>query len=335
MSLQNSIMYSVILKVGYIGGSWSTNIGNAFYNLGAIWLLKRVYGEENVSFIPDPPQVYWDSPSNDYGLISKLDVDLLIISGPILGGNLKTIYKNIFDNAAKKGQSVGFISAGSVLYTEEEANLVSEFLNQYKISFVFTRDSKTYDLYNKKLNTVVFDGLCTSMFLDNAISPISLNSKHIVFNFAYLHDPVIIKNNDIWTVAKRRLFKPVQTNLLNYPIVRIKTSPYFPNVKFFKSTKLVFPRENMYYSDLPYGYLSIIKSAKYVFSDRVHTCAAGLIFGSKCMYIKGVKRSKDGRNSLFSRLGLKEIYTKPVSLDFDYIQIEKEKMTSKMISLVS
>jgi len=323
------------VKVGYIGGSWSTNIGNSFYNLGALWLLKNVYGDDNVSFVPDPPQVYWGSLDHDYGLIAKLEVDLLVLSGPILGSNLKTIYKNIFDNAKKKGQSIGFISAGSVLYTEEEADLVSEFLNQYKISFVFTRDSDTYNFYNKKLNTVVFDGLCTSMFLDNAISPINLDSNHAVFNFSYFHDPEIIKTNDTWVVTKRRLFKPVQAALFNYPIVRIKSSPYFPNIRFIKSTKLVFPRKNMYYSDLPYGYLSIIKSAKYVFSDRVHTCAAGLVFGSKCMYIKGGSRSKDGRNSLFLRLGLEGIYTEPVSLDFDYIKTEKENMVSKLRSLSS
>jgi hypothetical protein len=323
------------MKVGYIGGSWSTNVGNAFYNLGALWLLKKVYGEENVSFVSDPPQVYWESLSNDYGLISKLEVDLLVISGPILGGNVKTIYKSIFDNAEKNGQSIAFISAGSVLYTEEEADLVSEFLNQYNISFVFTRDSETYKLYKDKLNTVVFDGLCTSMFLNDAISPIKLRSEHAVFNFSYFHDPEIVRRNGTWTVAKRKLFQPIQTSLLDYPIVRIKSSPYFPNIKFFKSTKLVYSRANMYYSDLPYGYLSILKSANYVFSDRVHTCAAGLVFGSKCMYIKGGKRSRDGRNSIFSRLGLKDIYTKPVSLDFDYIKIEKHKMEAKLLSIAS
>lgn len=323
------------MKVGYIGGSWSTNIGNSFYNLGAIWFLKKIYGEKNVSFVPDPPQVYWDSLDNDFPLISKLDVDLLVISGPILGENLMTIYKDIFESAAKKNQSIGFISAGSVAYTEEEAVLVSDFLNQYKISFVFTRDSSTYNFYKDKLNTVVFDGLCTSMFLRDAISPSNLDSNHAVFNFALRHDPEIRKIGDKWEVKKRRFLKPIQTEILKHSIVRIKSSPYFPNIRFLKSTKLVFPRENMYYSDIPYGYLSILKSAKYVFSDRVHTCAAGLIFGSKCMYIKGGERSRDGRNSIFSRLGLSEIYAQPVSLDFDYIELEKEKMLLKMKSLIS
>jgi hypothetical protein len=322
------------MRVGYIGGSWSTNIGNSFYNIGAIWLLRNIYGSKNVFFIPDPPQVYWSSLNHNYDFISKLDVDLLIISGPVLGGNLELIYKKIFDEALKNGQAIGFISAGSVLYSEEEAELVSKFLNQYNIAFVFTRDSDTYKLYNKKLNTFVYDGLCTSMFLNDATSLPSVNDEFVVFNFAYLHDPIISKIEDSW-VVKKRLIKPIQKKLFDYPIVRIKSSPYFPNIKFIKSTKLVFPRKNMYFSDLPYGYLSILKSSKYVFSDRVHSCAAGLIFGSKCMYIKGGARSKDGRNNLFRRLGLKDIYTKPVLLDFDYIKTEKEKMVSKLKLLTS
>jgi hypothetical protein len=87
----------------------------------------------------------------------------------------------------------------------------------------------------------------------------------------------------------------------------------------------------MYYSDLPYGYLSIINSAKYIFSDRVHTLASGLIFGKYCMYIKGSRRSNDGRSNLFLRLGLFDIFSKPVLLDMSYIEIEKDKMRKALI----
>ena len=90
----------------------------------------------------------------------------------------------------------------------------------------------------------------------------------------------------------------------------------------------------MYYSDLPYGYLSILKSANLIFSDRVHTCAAGLILGSSCMYIKGQKRSKDGRNNIFLRLGLPEIYDKPVLLNMPYIESEKIKMKDALTSAI-
>jgi len=89
---------------------------------------------------------------------------------------------------------------------------------------------------------------------------------------------------------------------------------------------LIFNRDNIYYSDLPYGYLSILKSAKKVFSDRVHTCAATLILGGEAMYIKGSKRSSDGRKSIFSRIGLDDIFERPVKLDFNFIKEEKNKM---------
>ena len=157
------------MKVGYIGGFWSTNIGNAFYNLGAIWLLEKIYGKKNVFFIPDPPQVYWNSLENDYDLIPKLGLDLVIISGPILGFNLEQIYGNRFDEITRNGGSIGFVSVGAVLYSEKEADSVSAFLNKYNVSFVFTRDSETYNLYAKRLNTNVFDGLCASMFLNDAV----------------------------------------------------------------------------------------------------------------------------------------------------------------------
>ena len=90
----------------------------------------------------------------------------------------------------------------------------------------------------------------------------------------------------------------------------------------------------MYYSDLPYGYLSILKSAKNIFSDRVHTCAAGLILGSRCMYIKGQRRSKDGRNNIFHRLRLSNIFKEPAALDMSYIDAEKKLMTSHLTDIL-
>ena len=319
------------MKVGYIGGHWSTNIGNSFYNIGAMHILKKVYGKENVTLIPDPPQIYWPSIKNDFDLIAQLELDLIIISGPILGVNLIDVYSDRFEKITRQNCSIGFISAGAVLYSSEEADKVSSFLNKYDIEFVFTRDTKTYNLYKSKLNTNVYDGLCTSMFLNDALIIDRLSEEYIVYNFPYLNEPIINNYGGKWIINNRKLHQSFQKSLFECPIVRLHTRPYIPNIKFIKSNRLVFTRENMYYSDLPYGYLSIIKSSKYVFSDRVHTNAAGLILGSKCMYIERNIRSRDNRKSLFIRLGLEDIFSKPVSLDFDYVESEKNKMISELI----
>lgn len=323
----------MIMNVGYIGGFWATNIGNSFYNIGMLWLLRSVLGEKNVHFIPDPPQVNWPRLRSDYSLIDKLEIDLYIISGPILGYAVEQIYSHIFDRISENGGKIGFISAGAVDYTEDEANFVATFLNKYNVSFVFTRDSETYNLLKNKLVTYVYDGLCTSMFLNDAIAPPKVKEDYVVTNFPYWHEPVIKTIDSQWLVEKRPILSR-QNEILGYPIVRLQSAGIMPNFRFLKTDRLLYTRNNMYYSDLPYGYLSILKSAKYIFSDRVHTCAAGLILGTRCMYIKGQRRSRDGRNNIFLRLGLSDIFHKPVALDMLYIETEKNKMKSALIQVL-
>lgn len=313
------------MKIGYIGGFWSTNIGNSFYNIGMLWLLRSIFGEKDVYFIPDPPQVNWPALKNDFALIGKLDIDLYIISGPILGFGIERIYSKIFDEIAKKGGRIGFISVGACEYTEEEARFVANFLKDYNPEFIFTRDSQTYKLYENKLDTFMYDGLCTSMYLNDAYSPIEVKDDYVVTNFSYLHEPRVTFTDGDWGIKSRVLLRK-QNELLGFPIVRLQSKGIVPNFSIFKTKNLVFTRDNMYYSDLPYGYLSILKSAKYVFSDRVHTCAAGLIYGTPCMYVKGQRRSKDGRNNLFLRLGVPDIYHQPAMLDMEYIDNEKRRM---------
>ena len=53
--------------------------------------------------------------------------------------------------------------------------------------------------------------------------------------------------------------------------------------------------------------------------------------GSKAMYVRSSKRSLDGRNNLFNRIGAGDIFDKPISLDFDYINSEKNKMENFLI----
>lgn len=307
------------MKVGYIGGFWATNIGNSFYNLGALYLLKKVFGKENVYFIPDPPQWMWNVKKN-YDFISKIDLDVVFISGPCFNQNIGKVYKEIFDNLTKKNIGIAFISSGAAEYTLEETDYVKDFLSDYRVEFIMTRDEKTYELY-KNMNIKVFNGLCTSMFLNDEVKsiPIIKDENYNVFNFSKLSEPIIYKVNDKFLIKKRYL-KKFQNSLDGLKIIRTNNS------MFSRFKKFLFDRDNVYYSDLPYGYISILKNANLVFSDRVHTCACALIMGSKAMYVKSSKRSMDGRNNLFNRIGAKDIFNKPVGLDFDYINFEKKEM---------
>ena len=312
------------MKIGYIGGFWATNIGNSFYNLGALHLLKEVYGEDNVYFIPDPPQWMW-KVDNNYDFISNINLDIVFISGPCLNYSMPRVYKKIFDKFKENNIKIAFISVGVSAYTNEEAKFVQNFLHSYEISFMMTRDEETYNFY-KNCKFPTYNGLCTSMFLNDAINVIPMKKEdYIVFNFAKFKEPIIENNYGKYNYKKKSIFEKFQTSLDGYKIIRTNNS------MFCRLKSILFDRDNIYYSDLPYGYISILKHANLVFSDRVHTCACTLIMGGKAMYIKGSKRSHDGRNNLFKRIKVNSIYKEPTSLDFEYINSEKDKMKTFLL----
>jgi len=313
------------MKIGYIGGFWATNIGNAFYNLGALHLLKKVFGEENVYFIPDPPQEYFSKIKNDYKWIQHLDLDLFIITGPSLNLWHIDVFRPIFDVLKSRGKKIAYLSVGATQYTQEEAETVSDFINQYDVAFMMTRDEVTYNLYKEKLHTKVFNGICTSMFLNDAVRVPDVDDEYIVSNFSFFKEPFIEKKDGQWQ-ATHTFIPKFQKEIDGVKVVRTNNSFLIPMIPKLHDGRLVFNRENVYYSDLPYGYLSILQSAQKVFSDRVHTCAATLILGGEAMYIKGSKRSCDGRNNLFSRLHVESIFSKPTKLDMNFIASEKKAM---------
>jgi len=54
--------------------------------------------------------------------------------------------------------------------------------------------------------------------------------------------------------------------------------------------------------------------------DRVHACVITLAYGNPAMLFTPSPRSR-----LFDRVGLNDIRTKPVTLDLDYLEVERTK----------
>ena len=315
------------MKIGYIGGFWATNIGNAVYNLGAIHLLQKLYGEENVYFLNDPPAHYWNergrNPKNAFDFLSHVtDVDVVLVSGPVLSKQLASVYRTIFSELTKRGIKIGYISAGLSQYTPEEIAAVQKLFQEYPPYVVTTRDAVTYSALKEIRGEMnLYNGICTGFYVGDAvnIAPIDIES-FVVYNFSYRNEPVISIRDDTIHVRKHQILDRYPATLGEDAIVRT-VSEGFSRFKF-----MIFNRPNVYYSDLPHNYLSIYKHAKMVLSERVHTCVATLSLGGKAMYIAHSKRALDGRRSLFDRLILTEMYERPVSLDVDLLSREKRKL---------
>ena len=303
--------------VALIGGSWSSNIGNAFYNLGAEWLLRSI--GVNVSFFPENPRWKQDV-SFYYDPIAELDCDLFVLVGPCLWSRLAYVYEDTFKLLYEAGKKVAYLSAGMSSYSNEEAHFVNDFFKRFPPAFVSSRDHKTFDLLAKGSQFPFYDGLCTSMFLNNAIRPIPLRrNKYVVFNFDD-EEPALDIDEIGAAKVQRRKNRELPLWIGSKEIIRTN------NLSIDEGYSKIYKKPNSYHSDLPQGYCSILASAETVYSERVHTCAASLIYGGKAQFIRQSPRSFEYRSLLFDRIGASSIFERPTSLDLGRVECEKEAM---------
>ena len=73
--------------IALVGGYWSTNIGNSFFQLGAKFLSEQVFPDGRVIMLSDQPG-YWNvrqgNPANAFILLEHIPMDYLVIQGPFL-----------------------------------------------------------------------------------------------------------------------------------------------------------------------------------------------------------------------------------------------------------
>ena len=305
------------LKIAIVGGSWSSNIGNAFYNVGAEWVLKQL--GHDVSFYPESPR--WKRDVNDsYDPVADLDVDLVILMGPCLKDRLAYVYENTFKKLYQRNIKVGYLSAGMAVYTQSEADLVEKIFNRYPPAFISTRDHECYRFFVNRVSCPIYSGICASMFLSDAIHPLKLaKNPYIVYNFDQVEPLLEIDTYGVASVQTPSNNQPPSSHL-NLDIIRTN------NLSIDEGYDLIYRRPNVYHSDLPQGYCSILAGAQTVYSERLHTCAATLIYGRPAQYIPNSSRSYEKRNLIFDRIGVPEIFLKPQYLDMNYISKEKSEM---------
>lgn len=300
----------------YVGGYWATNIGNAFYDFPIGIKLKEILGDR-LTFLSDLNVHVWKNAKNAYEILDLVDAEMLLFSGPIFNVRFGA-YQSLLQSCARKGIEVGFISAGGNTYSHSEVTFVKKILKEsgVRIRFISTRDERCYEKYSSDAITA-YNGICFSAFLNDVYVPPKLESKHYAFAFSYRHEPKISLDGSSFNFSKKRFWQRFCTTLNGDNVIRLNHY-FFTPFSFFQ-----FNRPNMFYSDMPFGYLTIYASAITTFSDRVHACAATMAYGGKCIYTKGSNRSKDGRNLLFDRMKVKFTDSNEMYYDMDYIAKEK------------
>lgn len=343
-------------KVAYIGGCWSTNVGNAFFNLGADFVLKKVFGNENVNMVMDQ-SAFTPGWTRKKGNIpwavnywEHLNVDYVCLLGPILSEAFLAIWKPTLDVLKERGIKYMILSAGMMKYNVNVISEIKEYFEDNPPYVITTRDRETYEMFKNDVPRI-YDGICFAFFVPDYYKPFTNNFGDIMaINFDKIDEPLFYvdepnKKTDIEFEFEGHCygmkFKGLAgiglktdrfTDALIYalsPLPRGKRPEKIGDFTVIRPDhrynpmfiRKVFRYPNSFCADIPHTYADIYANSKLTISDRVHACALTLAYGNAAYLL-----AKTNRSGLLTRVGAEKVTEHPVKIDLNYLRKEKDKL---------
>lgn len=344
------------MRVAYCTGFWCTNIGNGFFSLGVEHILKKLLGDHNVTIVSDiqtyttsyGKRLYFDKNQLEY--ISSLDVDYIVLAGPVISRYFLQLWKDILDKLKQRGVGYIILSAGTMKLNDKSRQEIKSFFESNPPYIFSSRDEDVYHEFGSYAEHY-YNGICFSFFAPDVYTPVTMKEfgPYVIYNFDKLLEPDIWRENNakrrytnqffyqnecykilfpqiLGTILKRTdrftdalvyalsIFPPQKhaDQIGNYRIVRTDHR-FHPHYR-----SKIYQQGNSFVSDLPFGYMNLYANAEFVLSDRVHGCAIALAYGHSAMLF-----AKTDRIGLLKRVGADDITENLVKLDM--IKLEQEK----------
>lgn len=341
-------------KVALVSGFWAQNIGNAFFNVGGKYILDTVFGSGQVQFVQDRPpyRTFYKQEKGDqnnaYRIHENLDVEYLVLQGPMLTKNFFHIWGEAFKALKGRGVKVLLIGAAFFKYTSEEVSAVEQFLKLYPPYLISTRDSESFQILEKlNLGCPVHDGVDSAFFVPHVHLPLKLRDPYYCFTFDRFPEPnlraiheSVVEGADVIDVGSETLALTVPV-IQNFFSHKGKSAAYFGHLMDMRKlpsdiggvqiirpehrytphmTHKIYQHPNAIVSDEVFTYLSLYAHTELTLSDRVHACVMTLAYGNPARLF-----TPSPRKRLFSRLGLSDISNRVVSLDLEYLEEERQE----------
>ncbi|MBN2906255.1 MAG: polysaccharide pyruvyl transferase family protein [Rhodobacteraceae bacterium] len=338
-------------RIALVAGQWGQNIGNAFFNLGGRHALEQVFGPGSVGFFQDQPNYrtlhnkHRGNPGTHAELIADLDIDALVLQGPVLNAWFRKSWEQAFAILRDRGVRIILHSAAFFKFRPDEFAAVRDFVSEFPPALISTRDSRSCAVLRDWLPGVpIYDGIDAGFFLPDCLQPFELgqNSDYIVCNFDRYPEPDILPavpgDPAAVTIAGRGYLLRVPQRL-NRMAKASKIQAYLgdltdrrrlpasldglrilrPEHRFFPHmTHKIYRHPGAIVSDEPWSYATVYAHSGMTLSDRVHACVATLAYGNPAMLF-----TPSPRAALFERLGLAQIRDRPVRLCPDRLSAAK------------
>ncbi|MBL4697611.1 MAG: polysaccharide pyruvyl transferase family protein [Phycisphaerales bacterium] len=338
-------------RIGVLTGYWSTNIGNAFFQLGAVYALQQAYPQAHVFPIGDQAG-YWKTskgnPKNSIDYAKHLDLDALVILGPYIRPEMSGIVSDLIRTQHEKGAKIIVLAAGMMQYDKGTIELSRSLMKECPPHIFTTRDTETYDALGD-LAEFSFDGVDVATFVSDLFPKIPTDIEpYIALNFDQIPEPVINPDSVFTGRVDRSFCFEDQTWNVRHPkrrtelcykhrayifldsMLGLNTGPERIDGKLVVRTdhrynpflmKKNYRAPMMYSGDVPYSYLNIYANTDLTISNRVHACVATTAYGNPAMLF-----TRSPRAYLLKRLGLDRIKDEPQRVDLGFLSDEKLKL---------
>jgi hypothetical protein len=291
------------------------------------------------------------NPENYVDMVRNLDIDYLVLQGPVLNAWMGVSWEKTFEALQQRGIRVILLSCAFFKFRDSEIASVKRLLEKYPPALISTRDPKTFDIIKDWVPQVPkYNGIDSGFFLPKCVSPFSAREgfRYITLNFDRYPEPTLsrtpldaakfnVRSIDMldgqyhlgvpkfldWASHKSKIWayageltdrRALPASLGDQAIVR-------PEHRFFPHmTRKIYRHPNATASDEPWTYINIYANTDLTLSDRVHACVATLAYGHPAMLF-----TPSPRAALFERLGLGAIREKLVELDGALLEEEQEK----------
>jgi hypothetical protein len=341
-----------------IAGKWSTNIGNAFFNIGASYLLNKSLSNIKTTFLSDQA-AYWNlnpmsfrrEPVGSLKYNNYINPDYVVLQGSLLTKQFPRVWGESFRHFKRKGIKVLLIGVGQFDYTDTEVEICREFLREYSPFIFISRDRETFNNF-KDLSINSFDGLDNAFFLPEVFTPVPHDlPPYIILNFDKTPEPrlTVVRRKEL-TAAHNEINYQFRNEIWNakFPSARLKLSEHLGKAFDFimgplrlgrtnqqmvgdlllirtshQSNPLMLGRmfrgNNSFCDDIPESYLNLYAQTELTLSDRIHAVLITLAYGKPAMLF-----SRSGRAKILERVGLTRVTKEPEILDLNRLQEEKE-----------
>lgn len=311
------------MVIGLITGFWSTNIGNAFFHLGANTLLNQLASKDDQIIWLNNMPAYWrlfnkTNPVNSVRGIGEPHLDVLVMVGPFLRKAFPDIWTEEISRLKTQGTKIIMIGLGAMQHDSETRDVCRQWFKTFKPDFIATRDQATFDTLDG-LGLNAEPVICPAFFVSEAVKkPLGEIDPYLVINCEKVLEPEIKligsatdQQDPIISVAGKELMLSPQsishnTYLERFAELSINFKSFFigsspagvGDVPVYRTIhrsnpfilRSLFPRPNTMVSDVPHPYLLAYANASYIVTDRVHTAVAGVSYGTPVVFVGKTKR---------------------------------------------